>query len=232
MEFRNFLLSALNVDDEIALVPHLKEVSLSRGQMLYEPGDRVELIYFPSSACISVVTIMQDGRAFETGTIGRESAAGLVDAIAGAAVASRVFVQLAGGAMSISAAAFRGRLATSPSLMRLALLHLRAIIRQAETTAACNVAHPADQRLARWLLMTEDRVGGASFPLTQEYMSVMTGVQRTTVSTMAAALKKDGIIDYSRGNIVVLDQPRLKAKACECYGEAERQFLQLRAETA
>jgi Mn-dependent DtxR family transcriptional regulator len=80
--------------------------------------------------------------------------------------------------------------------------------------------------------MTEDRVGGASFPLTQEYMSVMTGVQRTTVSTMAAALKKDGIIDYSRGNIVVLDQPRLKAKACECYGEAERQFLQLRAETA
>jgi CRP-like cAMP-binding protein len=230
MEFRNFLLSALHVDDEAALVPHLKEVSLSRGQVLYQPGDEANLIYFPSSACISVVTIMEDGRTFETGTIGRESASGLVDAMAGARVANRVFVQLAGGAMSISAAAFRTRLNSSPSLLRLALLHLRAIISQAETSAACNVAHPADQRLARWLLMTEDRVGGASFPLTQEYMSVMTGVQRTTVSTMAAALKKDGIIDYSRGNIVVLNQTALKARACECYGEMERQFLQLKAE--
>jgi Mn-dependent DtxR family transcriptional regulator len=80
------------------------------------------------------------------------------------------------------------------------------------------------------LLMTEDRVGGASFPLTQEYMSVMTGVQRTTVSMMAAALKRDGVIDYSRGNVAILDQTELKARACECYGEMERQFLQLQAE--
>jgi CRP-like cAMP-binding protein len=230
MEFRNFLLSALHADDEAALVPHLKEVSLSRGQVLYQPGDEANLIYFPSSACISVVTIMEDGRTFEIGTIGRESAGGLVDAMAGAPVANRVFVQLAGAAMSLSAAAFRTRLNSSPSLLRLALMHLRAIISQAETSAACNVAHPADQRLARWLLMTEDRVGGASFPLTQEYMSVMTGVQRTTVSTMAAALKKDGIIDYSRGNVVVINQTALKARACECYGEMERQFLQLKAE--
>jgi CRP-like cAMP-binding protein len=230
MQFRNFLLSALHSDDESALTPHLKEISLSRGQVLYQPGDEADLIYFPSSACISVVTIMEDGRTFETGTIGRESASGLVDAMAGARVSNRVFVQLAGGAMTLSAAAFRGRLRESPSLSRLALLHLRAIIRQAETQAACNVAHNADARLARWLLMTEDRVGGASFPLTQEYMSVMTGVQRTTVSMMAAALKRDGVIDYSRGNVAILDQTELKARACECYGEMERQFLQLQAE--
>jgi CRP-like cAMP-binding protein len=230
MEFRNFLLSALRPDDEAALTPHLKEVSLSRGQVLYQPGDEADLVYFPSSACISVVTIMEDGRAFETATIGRESAGGLVDAMAGTRVANRVFVQLAGGAMTLSAAAFRARLRQSPNLSHLALLHLRAIMRQAETSAACNAAHHADARLARWLLMTEDRVGSALFPLTQEYMSVMTGVQRTTVSMMAAALKRDGVIDYSRGNVAILDQAELKARACECYGEMERQFLQLKAE--
>jgi len=229
MQFRNFLLSALHSDDEAALTPHLKEVSLSRGQVLYQPGDEADLIYFPSSACISVVTIMEDGRTFETGTIGRESAGGLVDAMAGVRVANRVFIQLAGGAMALSAAVFRARLKVSPSLTRLSLLHLRAIIRQAETSAACNIAHNADARLARWLLMTEDRVGGSTFPLTQEYMSVMTGVQRTTVSMMAAALKRDGIIDYSRGNVIIVDQVQLKARACECYGEMERQFLQLKA---
>jgi CRP-like cAMP-binding protein len=229
MELRNFLLAAMSPGDAAALGSPMREVTLTRGQILYQPGQPVELIYFPSSACISVVRVMPDGEAAETGTIGRESAAGLVDALAGTAVCSRVFVQVAGSAITVPAAAYRARLVLSPALLRLSLKHLRAVICQAEMGAACNVVHSANARLARWLLMTEDRTGSPSFTLTQDYMAVMTGVQRTTVSAMAAALKKAGVIDYSRGQVVILDQQALKAHACECYAQMEGQFEALRA---
>jgi CRP-like cAMP-binding protein len=229
MELRNFLLAAMSPGDAAALGSRMREVTLSRGQVLCEPGAPVELVYFPSSACISVIRVMADGEAVETGTIGRESAAGLVDALAGTPVCTRVFVQVAGGAITLPAATYRARMVLSPALLRLSLKHLRAIISQAEMTAACNIAHSADTRLARWLLMTEDRTGSPSFTLTQDYMAVMTGVQRTTISAMAAALKKAGVIDYSRGQVVILDQQALKARACECYVQMEGQFQDLRA---
>ena len=229
MELRNFLLAAMSPGDAAALGPQMREVTLSRGQVLYEQGQPVELIYFPSSACVSVVRVMSDGEAAETGTIGRESAAGLADALAGTSVWSRVFVQVAGSAITLPAAAYRARLVLSPALLRLSLKHLRAVICQAQMAAACNLVHGADSRLARWLLMTEDRTGSPGFALTQDYMAVMTGVQRTTISAMAAALKKAGVIDYSRGQVVILDQDALKARACECYAEMEGQFQDLRA---
>jgi CRP-like cAMP-binding protein len=228
MEFRNFLLAALAPEDVKALTPHFREVSLARTQVLYEPGGAAELIYFPSSACISVVEVLEDGRAVETATIGRESATALLDAILETPVSTRMFVQIAGGAVTLGAAAYRARLAESPSLLQLSHLHLHAVLRQAEISVACNISHPADARLVRWLLMTEDRTGSASFPLTQEYMAVMTGVQRTTVSAMAASMKKAGLIDYRRGNITVLDQPGMRARACECYALMEDQFKSLR----
>ena len=209
-------------------MPQLREVSLSRGQSLFEPGDNADLIYFPSSACISVVEVMQDGKVFETATIGRESAAGLLDAMARTAAVTRTFVQIAGSATTLPSAALRARLTESPSLSQLCFRHLRATTRQAEVAVACNLAHDAHARLARWLLMTEDRTGSATFPLTQDYMAVMTGVQRTTVSVMAASLKKAGFIDYRRGNMVIVDQEGLKAQACECYGLMEAEFAALR----
>jgi CRP-like cAMP-binding protein len=228
LEFRNFLLAALAPDDAAALTPHLREVSLARSQVLYEPGAAVDLIYFPSSACLSVVEVLEDGRAVETATIGRESATALLDAMLKMPVATRMFVQIAGSALTLPAAVYRGRLAESPSLTQLSHLHLRATVRQAEIAVACNISHPADARLARWLLMTEDRTGSPSFPLTQEYMAVMTGVQRTTVSALAAAMKKARLIDYQRGNITVMDQAGLRAQACECYALMEDQFKGLR----
>jgi CRP-like cAMP-binding protein len=228
MEFRNFLLAALAPDDAAALTPHMREVSLARSQVLYEPGASVGLIYFPSSACISVVEVMEDDRAVETATIGRESATALLDAMLTMRVSTRMFVQIAGSAVTLPAPVYRARLAESASLMQLSCLHLRAIVRQAEVATACNITHPADARLARWLLMTEDRTGSISFPLTQEYMAVMTGVQRTTVSGLAAAMKKAGLIDYQRGAVTVVDHDGLRARACACYGLMEDEFKGLR----
>jgi CRP-like cAMP-binding protein len=227
MEFRNFLLAGLTADDAAALTPHLKEISLARGQVLYEPGGEVERVYFPSSACISVVEVMADGRTVETATIGRESATALLDAVLKAPASARMFAQIAGSATSLSATILRARAEVSPVFRRLLHLHLRAVARQAEISVACNLVHAADARLARWLLMTEDRTGAASFSLTQDYMAVMTGVQRTTVSGIAAEMKKAGLIDYQRGAVIVLDQAGLRAKACECYDLMEEQFRTL-----
>lgn len=229
MKLLNFFLSTLAADDLAALSPGLVEVSLATGQVLFEPGERPETIYFPGGACISVVTIMSDGRAVEAATVGRESATGLMEALTGKPATARAFIQIGGGAIRLSAAMFRSRMLQSPTLAHLTLLHLRATSIQAEQGVACNAAHDVPARLSRWLLMTQDRVGSKSFPLTQDYMATMTGVQRSTVSLAASALKRRGVIDYSRGQMTILDRPALLKHACECYGIIATQFEDLRS---
>ena len=229
VQFRNFLLSALEPADLAVFGPHLTETTLSRAQPLFERGDRIDLLIFPSSACVSVVTVLRDGQAIETSTIGRESAVELLAVCSDRPASSRIFTQIGGGALTLPAVLFRERLAQSQSLLRLALLHVRATSIQAERGVACNAAHDVPGRLARWLLMTQDRVGAESFSLTQDYMAVMTGVQRTTVSQAAAMLKARGIIHYSRGNVVVRDRAGLEHAACECYGAVLAEFEALRS---
>ena len=151
---------------------------------------------------------MSDGRAVEAATVGRESAAGLMEGITGKPATGRAFAQVGGGAIRLSSVIFCTRMLQSPALAQLTLLHVRANSVQAEQGVACNAAHDVPARLARWLLMTQDRVGSTSFPLTQDYMAVMTGVQRSTVSLAASALKRQGVIDYSRGQVTVLDPRR------------------------
>ncbi len=204
------------------------EVTLSPGQLLFEPESEITSVYFPGSACISIVTPMMDGKVVETATVGRESAVGLIDVMTSQPARSRIFAQISGGAMRLSAQAFRAQMNQSPALIDLSLRHVRANMVQAEQGAACNATHGVQGRLARWLLMTQDRVGADSFPLTQEYMAVMTGVQRSTVSLMASELKKRGVIDYARGDMRILDRDALKHHACECYGIIGRQFEALR----
>jgi CRP-like cAMP-binding protein len=228
MHFRNFLLRALPDADVGELTPHLREVSLSRGQPLYEPGDPVDTLYFASSACTSVVRLLTDGKVVETTTVGRESAPGLLDAVTDRPTMSRIFVQVNGAALTLPSAVYRRRLRASPDLVEVTLRHARALAQQAELGVACNLAHSAEGRLARWLLMTQDRVGSDLLPLTQDYLAVMTGVQRSTVSLMAAPLKKAKIIDYSRGQVTILDRAALEARACECYALSEGQFEELR----
>jgi CRP-like cAMP-binding protein len=228
VQFRNFLLAALQPADLAALSPSLVEVNLERAEVLFEPEDTVETIYFPGSACVSVIAVMSDGVMVEAATVGRESAVGLIDSITQQRAQMRTFTQIAGSALKLPAAKYRAQMLASPNLMTLTLNHVRATALQAEQGVACNVAHDVHGRLARWLLMTQDRTGSKSFALTQEYMAVMTGVQRSTVSMVAAQFKKARIIDYTRGAVVVLDRPALERHACECYAVVGGAFDQLR----
>lgn len=211
-------------------MPDFAEVTFVPGQVLFEVGDTAENVYFPSSAVISVVTVMEDGRSAESHTIGRESGVGLVNAAGEVPVQSRVFAQIGGAALRLPATSLRRRLFVSPTLTSHLMRHVHASLLQAQQFTACNVLHPADQRLARWLLMTADRTGSPSFSLTQEYMAVMTGVQRTTVSSLANAFKERGLIRYSRGHVEILDESGLRAASCECAKVVRRQFEDLEAE--
>lgn len=228
MKFLNFFLAALSLRDRVALLPHLREVAIGRGEVLFNPHDTIDALCFPGSACVSVVNIMRDGRAIETATVGRESAVCLLDVMADQPVRARVFAQVGGSAMSLPAPIFRAGIAESGSLLKLALDHARANAVQAEQGVACNVMHDVRQRLARWLLMTHDRTGSDTFPLTQDYMAAMAGVQRTTVSAIAGVLKREGVIDYARGVITIRDRAKLLRAACECYAIVGEQFEALR----
>lgn len=228
MEFRNYLLRALSAADRQAIIPHLAEVSLERGQSLFEPGDPVEQVFFPSNAVLSIATVMRDGRSVESSTIGHESATPLLWALSGGCSRARIFAQIGGAAIRIPAATLRAKAAESPALMALLVRHAASLNFQAEQGVACNILHDAPARLARWLLMTQDRTGNRSLPLKQEHMSVMTGVQRTTISAVANQLRGAGLIRFSRGNVEILDRPGLEAAACECYQTVRAEFDELR----
>jgi len=226
----NFFLSALTPDDAAALSAGMLEVNLRPGEVLFEVDDEVDAIYFPQGACISIARISRNGTVVETSMIGRESGSGLLDAVTGRQTRSRVFVQVGGRATKISARLFRDRLVQSADLTLLAFQHVRAIAEQSEQGVACNTVHSVHSRLARYLLMTQDRVGSPAFSLTQEHMAVMTGVQRSTVSITAGALKKAGMIDYRRGKVTIQDRPGLEKQACECYAVVRRDLDLLRAD--
>jgi CRP-like cAMP-binding protein len=200
---------------------------LGYGEVLYEPGATIESVYFPSTSVVSVVIAMSDGRECETNTIGFESAVGVLAALADRPARGRTFAQSPGGAMRLATADLRHCVAESPKLLNLLLRHTYADLAQAELSTACNALHGAVPRLARWLLMTSDRMGSPVISLTQDEMSVMLGVQRTTVSGAASVLRAERAIAYSRGRLRVLDRPRLTAMACECYAVGLSDFAAL-----
>jgi len=217
MNFRNYLLAAISAPDLAILGPHLTEVALSLNHTLHHPGDPVTHVYFPSSAVISIVTPLLDGRSVESATVGYENDVGLIGALSGEPASARAFAQVPGSAIRLPSAKVQERAIESPRFMTLLMRHLNASTSQAQQSVACNALHDATSRLARWLLMTADRIGSAQLPLTQEYLAIMLGVQRTTVTSVAGILKNAGLIGYRRGLIQLLDREGLEALACECY---------------
>lgn len=223
MIFRNRVLSALAKTDVAALIPSMTEVTWGPGELLYEVAGPVDAAHFPSSAGLSIVSVMADGASVECATVGSESAVGLLPALSGGISSSRTFVQLAGSGISIPAAALRKRAAENPSLFDLLLRYAQVVIAQEEQSVACNALHDTESRLARWLLLNHDRLATRILPLTQDYLAIMLGVQRTTVSAAASRLRDAGLIRYSRGQLEILDRPGLEDCACECY-EAQRRL--------
>jgi CRP-like cAMP-binding protein len=213
----NSLLAALPRKDYLALQPDLTAVTLEFGAVLYETGDSIRDVYFPSKSVVSLLTIVDGRSALEVGLVGHEGMVGLPLALGVDISPVRALVQGAGPAMRMSAARFRKANDASPSLRRSLQRYTYNLLAQITQTAACNRFHRVEARLARWLLMTRDRVVSAEFRLTQEFLSHMLGVRRVGVTEAASALQKRALIEYSRGNILILDHKGLEAAACSCY---------------
>lgn len=217
----NHLLASLAPADAEALRQRASLVELRRDQLLAEVGQPVIYAYLPTTAIISVVALMRDGRTVESRTIGRESGFGLLHALGSRVSFERVTAEIGGEALKAPVDALAELAARSPSLVRAIVGHAQATIVQAAQNTACNALHGVEKRLCRWLLLTHDRVGDDVLPLTQEHLSVMLGVQRTTVTAIASELQARRWIAYTRGRITILDREGLESATCECYGAVE-----------
>lgn len=213
----NRLLAALPKKEYQRLLPELEHVSLSFAEVLYEPGDPVRHVYFPNDSIISLLTVVGERSTLEVGIVGNEGVAG-ISVFMGVRVShNRALVQAAGTAMRMKAAVLRTESEHSGALHRLLHLYTHSLLTQVAQSAACNRFHVVDARLARWLLMTHDRLRSDEFHLTQEFVSNMLGVRREGVNKAAGALQQNKLISYSRGHVRILDPAGLEAVSCECY---------------
>ena len=213
----NSLLAGLPRSSYRAILPALTPVSLMFGDVLYEPGDRIRDVYFPGRSVVSLLTVVDGRSALEVGLVGHEGMVGIPLALGIDVSPVRALVQGAGAAMQMSVPRFRKALDASPPLRRSLHRYTNGLMAQITQTAACNRFHVVEARLARWLLMTRDRMRSPEFRLTQEFLSHMLGVRRVGVTHSASALQRRGLIKYARGQIRILDAAGLEAVACSCY---------------
>jgi len=213
----NRLLATLPRNEYQRLLPKLKTVSLVLGEVLYEPGDAIKYVYFPNDSIISLISEVSDTSWLEVGMVGNEGMAGLAVFMGVDSSSTRALVQGSGTAMKMSSAAVRTEANRMGSLHRLLHRYSHSLLTQVSQSSVCNRFHLVDARLARWLLMTNDRLGAKEFPLTQEFLSSMLGVRREGVSKAASALQTSKLIRFSRGMITLLNRRGLEARSCPCY---------------
>lgn len=225
MSIANRLLATLPRAAYGRLVPNLEPVTLEFGEVLYEPGDPIRHVYFPNDSLVSLLTVVDRHLALEVGMVGREGMVGVAFALGIAASPVRAMVQGHGTALRMKAARFRSEFGQDAFLRRQVLLYTHALMAQVAQTAACNRFHVVEARLARWLLMTRDRVGSDQFHLTHEFLGHMLGVRRVGVTNAAHALKRQKLIDYSRGDIAIMNGRGLEAASCSCYEVVKDRFV-------
>ena len=213
----NRLLAALPPVDFALLAPFLRETPLARGTVLHEPGDLIEQVYFPFGGMVSLVVAMRSGETVETATIGREGELGTGVALGSRRAIGTAIVQLSGTAARVTSAQFEVAAGRSGAIRDLATCCNDLLIAQVQQSVACNTLHDAEARLCRSLLQTSDHVGSDMIPLTQDFLSQMLGVRRTTVTIVARILQSAGMIRYRRGQIQIVDRAALEESACECY---------------
>lgn len=213
----NSLLAALPRKECQHLIDDLEQVALTYGEVLYEPGEQIKYVYFPNDSVVSLLTLVDHHQALEVGLVGREGMVGIPIALEIAISPVRALVQGTGTAMRMKAARFLKELRQSQALRRELHRYTYTLMAQITQTAACNRFHVVEERLARWLLMTHDRLQSSSFRLTQEFLSDMLGVRRVGVTKAARTLQQNKLISYSRGNITILDRKGLEAASCTCY---------------
>ena len=224
----NRLLANLAAETLALLKPALKEVSAPQGTVFLEPGEPIEQVYFPMTGMISLLVLTKDGDMVETSTVGCEGAVGLHRGLGERQSFTRATVQVPGRFSVIAGKPFEEISIASPGIREMIALYTEVLWAEAQQLAACNAVHDASARLCRWLLQTADRIKSDQLPLTQEFLSQMLGVRRTTVTLLAQELQKRGAIQYGRGRITILKRKTLEAGACECYHVIQQDKLPLR----
>jgi CRP-like cAMP-binding protein len=214
---KNRILAALPAEEIGRLQPHLKLVTLEYKQVLYEPYKTIRYSYFPEDSVISMVTTLIDKTVVEVGLAGYEGMVCVATFLGANSQPHQGLVQVAGRALKIKSSGLRDEFKRGGKLQDLLLRYTQAHLVQIAQTSVCNRLHALEARLSRWLLMIHDRVGGNSFPLTQDVISIMLGAQRTGVTEAAGSLQKKRIISYSRGRITIIDRQKLEETSCECY---------------
>jgi CRP-like cAMP-binding protein len=228
----NRLLLLLPDSDYERLRPHLAYVEFEYKRSLYDASRTIDHVYFPISGVASLVLTTADGASAEVGTIGSEGMVGLPVCLGDREAPSSVYVQVPGTALRMDANAFRSEFEHSPTLKAIMLRYVHAFFNQVAQSAACAHLHKVEQRCCRWLLMTRDRMPSGDFLLTHEFLGMMLGVRRTTVTDVMGSLQKAGLIRYSRGHVTILDHEALEQRACECYDISKLEFERLLGDTA
>ena len=223
----NRLLGLLTRADYGRLRPHLQPVTMEYRDSLYQANTGIDSVWFIETGVGSLVNTMANGDAAEVGTIGNEGMVGLPLLFGDNRTPTAVYIQVPGAGLKMKAALFARELAESASMRRVMLHYAHAFFNQVAQSAACNQFHSLQQRCCRWLLMTHDRMQSDEFLLTQEFLAMMLGVQRTGVSAAAGALQRAGLIQYKRGNVTIIDRAGLEHRSCECYGISKREFDRL-----
>lgn len=222
------MLAALPAESLQRLLPDLKLVDLSLGDVIYESGAELKRVHFPLTGCIiSMLYVMEDGSSAEIAVVGDEGMVGIALFMGGGTTPSRAVVQSAGRACVLPARALAREFGRHTDLQVLLLRYTQALITQMSQTAVCNRHHSVEQQLSRWLLLSLDRLPGNQLTMTQELIANMLGVRREGVTEAARRLQKLDLIRYSRGRISVLDRPGLEAKVCECYGVVKKEYDRL-----
>jgi len=223
----NRLLGLLPRRDYQRLRPHLERIPLEYRKSLYRAREPIGFVYFIETGVGSLVNTMANGQAAEVGTIGNEGVVGLPLVFGDDRAPTSVYVQVPGIGLRMKAAQFEKELARSASMRAVMLRYAHAFFNQVAQSAACNHFHSIGQRSCRWLMMTYDRMQSDEFLLTQEFLAMMLGVQRTGVTGAAAVLQRAGLIRYKRGHVTILDRRALIKRSCECYGISKREFDRL-----
>jgi CRP-like cAMP-binding protein len=221
---RNYILNSLPEEEFKRLLPDLEKVALPRGASIFRPDLPIEYVYFPDSAMISVVTNTSDGQSVEAGVIGWEGIAGVEVLLGVNSTSNESMVQIPNGATRISTEAIRKEFDRGGTLRKITLRYVHALMLQISQTALCNRLHSLEQRMSRWLLMCRDRTGTPEIKITQEFLSIMLGVNRPSVTIAARAIQNAGHIKYSRGNVTILNKNGLEKLSCECYQAVKKMW--------
>jgi CRP-like cAMP-binding protein len=223
----NKLLAALSPQCYKRLMPHLEPIAFELGDILYHPKEAIRFVYFPHKSIISMVNILEDGLMVEVGVVGGEGMVG-IPLLSGDNISPhQAVIQVAGGGMRMKAGAFREEINKHAELNNLVQRYMQALFNQVAQTAACNRLHPIVERLARWMLLTQDRMESEILHLTHDFIATMLGARRAGVTIAAGTLQAAGIITYHRGTVVIQDRERLEEASCECYKIVRDEYTRL-----